>query len=153
MTLWPMRTQLNAMKLLFSLLLLGFLHGPPAQAQANAPADALLGRWYVPSRQSTVEFFKKGNRYFARISELGGGWEKNYAHTKGKILLTNLQFTGDEWAGGEVIHPASGLRFDAALTLKNPNTIRAIAYKGARFLHREFIMVRQAPPSESLTGK
>lgn len=137
------------MRTFLTLILTGLLtisySAPPKAPNA---ADALLGRWYVPSRQSTVEFFKKGDRYFARISEVGGSWKKNYANTQGKILLTNLQFTGAEWSGGEVIHPASGLRFDAALTLKNPNTVSAIAFKGIRFLHKEFIMVRQTDQQE-----
>jgi uncharacterized protein (DUF2147 family) len=141
------------MKLLLTFVLIGFLHGPPMHTHTPTSADALLGRWYVPSRQSSIEFFKKGDRYFARIAELGGNWQKDYSHTKGKILLTNLKFTGKEWSGGEVIHPASNVRFDAALTLKNPNTISAIAFKGVRFLHREFIMVRQPAPNNEGIGK
>jgi len=42
----------------------------------------LRGLWYVPWRHSTIEFFKTGDRYFARITAVGGSWQQKYAQTK-----------------------------------------------------------------------
>ena len=118
-------------------------------APSPRAADALLGRWYVPARESTIEFFKTGDRYFARITEVGGSWQEHYAQSKGRIIISNLKFTGREWADGELIHPDSKSRFDVVLTLQNPNEATAVAYKGIRLLHRDFRMVRQQPSGEA----
>ncbi|MCY7359612.1 MAG: DUF2147 domain-containing protein [Rudanella sp.] len=115
-------------------------------------ADALLGHWYVPSRQSTIEFFKAGDRYFARITEVGGSWKTKFAQAKGRIIISNLKFTEGEWTGGELINPDSNARFDLTLTLHNQDSATAVAYKGIRFLHRDFKMVRQQPGSEGFAG-
>lgn len=141
------------MKIILSLLLTCLLSvSLTASAPSPKPADALLGLWYVPSRQSTIEFFKTGDRYFARITEVGGSWEQKYAQTKGRIIISNLKFTGQEWSDGELIHPDTNSRFNLVLTLQNPNSATAVAYKGIRLLHRDFKMVRQKPSSEELTG-
>ncbi len=141
------------MNRLVTFLLLGLLSaGLTASVPPPRAADALLGRWYVPSRQSTIEFFKTGDRYFARIAEVGGSWQENYAQTKGRIIISNLKFTGREWTDGELIHPDSNSRFDLVLTLQNSNEATAVAYKGIRLLHRNFTMIRQQPTGESHTG-
>ncbi|TAE27801.1 MAG: DUF2147 domain-containing protein [Cytophagales bacterium] len=144
---------LDVMRLIY-FLLFAFCVAHPAEAQTQTPpvADALLGRWYVPSRQSTIEFFKTGDRYFARITEVGGSWQKDYADAKGRIIISNLRFTGSEWAGGELIHPGTKTRFDVALSLPTPNTVHAIAYKSVRFLHKDFKMIRQMNPPAGVAG-
>lgn len=118
----------------------------------NPDPDAILGKWYVPSRESYVEFFKTGDRYFARVTDVGGSWKENYTQIKGKIIISNLRFTGKEWADGELIHPDSQSRFDVALTLQNANTATATAYKSVRFLHKDFKMIRQSGMDENAVG-
>lgn len=120
-----------------------------ASAPPPRAADALLGRWYVPSRESTIEFFRTGDRYFARITEVGGSWQEHYARSTGRIIISNLKFNGREWADGELIHPGSKARFDLVLTLHSPNEATAVAFKGIRLLHRDFRMVRQQPSGEA----
>ncbi len=141
------------MKILITILLLGLW---PANVRALDPprrsADALLGHWYVPSRQSTIEFFKTGDRYFARITEVGGSWKTKFGQAKGRIIISNLKFTGHEWTGGELINPDSNARFDLFLTLQNQDSATAVAYKGMRFLHRDFKMVRQQPGDDGVAG-
>lgn len=142
------------MKVLLSFLLTCLLSvSLAASAPPPRPADALLGIWYVPSRQSTIEFFKTGDRYFARITEVGGSWQQKYAQTKGRIIISNLKFTGKEWTDGELIHPDTNSRFNLVLTLQNPNAATAVAYKGLRLLHRDFKMVRQQLTTEGLTRR
>ena len=109
-----------------------------------------MGYWYFPARQSSIEVYRQGNHYNARITEIGGNWQKANSNLKGQIILSDLTYKGSEWSGGELIHPETGLHFNAALTLKDAQTLTVIVYKGARCFHKEFTLVRQNGASESV---
>ncbi|GAA4404900.1 hypothetical protein GCM10023187_22770 [Nibrella viscosa] len=109
----------------------------------SQPADAIVGRWFFPARQSSIELYRSGDRYFGRITEVGGNWKGKFNGTKDQLVLTNLTFNGREWSGGELIHPQTGSRYDVALSMQNPQNVLVTVYKGVRLLHKEYELVRE----------
>lgn len=114
-----------------------------SHSDTGLPADSILGRWYYPARQSSIEVYRMGNHYNARITEIGPQWQKGNGSLKGQVILSDLTFKGNEWSDGELIHPETGLHFNAALTLKDAQTLMVTVYKGMRCFRKEFTLVRQ----------
>jgi uncharacterized protein (DUF2147 family) len=127
------RNPLWAMWLLF--LLLG--------AKADQPADQILGRWLFPSKGSSVDIYRLGNQYFARVAEVDKAGEKNYGLIKDKVLIRNLTFDGEVWSDGDLVHPKTGMTLSVEVHLNGPHTITVTVYKGIKLLHKKFIMTRQ----------
>ncbi|MCK8495609.1 MULTISPECIES: hypothetical protein [Spirosoma] len=72
-------------------------------------ADQILGRWLFPSKGSSVEIYRIGARYFARVAEVDQAGEKNYGLVRDKPLIRNLTYDGQAWSAGELEHPKTGV--------------------------------------------
>ncbi|GAB4019375.1 hypothetical protein GCM10028808_56920 [Spirosoma migulaei] len=106
-------------------------------------ADQIVGRWQFPSRGSSVDIFRKGDFYFARVAEVDQAGEENFGLVKGAILILDLHYDGEVWTGGQLIHPKTGIHLSAEVHLAEPNAINVTIYKGIKLLHRKFTMTRQ----------
>ena len=123
----------------WSLLLLLLL---PA-ARTDHPADQLIGRWQFPSKGSSVDIYRQGGLYFARVAEVDQAGEQNFGLVKDSVLIRNLRYDGEAWSGGRLTHPKTGIPLSVEVQMPKPNTITVIVYKGIKLLHRKFMMTRQ----------
>ncbi|CAN5672735.1 hypothetical protein BH09BAC4_BH09BAC4_40580 [soil metagenome] len=112
-------------------------------AKADLPADQILGRWLFPSKGSSVDIYRIGNQYFARVAEVDKAGEKNYGLIKDKVLIRNLTYDGEVWSDGDLVHPKTGMTLSVEVHLSGPHTITVTVYKGIKLLHKKFIMTRQ----------
>lgn len=119
---------------------------PYFTARANPmPAligDRIVGRWYFPTRESDIEIYRANGRYFAKIVAVSQATADKFGDMANKMLLTDLTFDKNEWAGGQLIHPQTGHRFDVFLTLTGPNTLVITAYKGCRLFNKAYTLTR-----------
>lgn len=124
---------------LCAVLLLFFLLG----AVSDQQADQLLGRWLFPSRGSSVDIYRTGNLYFARVAEVDQAGYKNFGLVKDTILIRNLSYDGQVWSGGRLVHPKTGISLSVDVHMHAPHAITVTVYKGIKLLHRKFIMTRK----------
>ncbi|WP_245878033.1 DUF2147 domain-containing protein [Spirosoma fluviale] len=126
-------------RLSWLMFLLCFLLG----AKADQPADRLIGRWQFPSKGSSVDIYKKGSLYFARVAEVDQAGEQNFGLMKDSLLIYNLRYDGEVWSGGRLIHPKTGISLSVEVQMYRPQAIDVTVYKGIKLLHRKFTMTRQ----------
>ena len=112
-------------------------------AKADQPADQLLGRWLFPSKGSSVNIFRINNRYFVRVADVDQAGEKNFGLIKDAVIIQNLKYDGQVWSHGQLVHPKSGIKLSVEVSMRNPQAINVIVYKGIKLLHREFTMTRE----------
>ena len=133
------RNQRHLWATLFVLLLFWPASG---QSSSTETGDQILGRWLFPSKGSSVEIYRSGKQYFARIADVAPLGQQQFGITKDKLLMSNLLFDGKNWSGGELIHPRTGIRFSVELELQDAHTLNARVYKGLRWLNKEFTLTR-----------
>ena len=115
-------------------------------ARADQPADRLIGRWQFPSKGSSVDIYRQGGLYFARVANVDQAGEQNFGLMKDSVLIRNLRYDGDVWSGGRLIHPKTGISLSAEVEMLKPDAINVTIYKGIKLLHRKFVMTRQDQP-------
>lgn len=138
MTLFTKQISWRALGLI--LLLLWPVFG---QSSTDPTADQILGRWLFPAKGSSVEVYRSGDHYFARIADVSTTGQQKFGLVKNQILMRDLSFDGTGWTGGELIHPQSGLHFGIELRLTGSRTLTARVFKGVRWVHKEFTLTRQ----------
>ncbi|UHG93745.1 DUF2147 domain-containing protein [Spirosoma oryzicola] len=123
----------------WSLLIVLFL----LSAVVDQPADQLIGRWQFPSKGSSVDVYRQAGLYFARVAEVDQAGEQNFGLVKDSLLIRNLQYDGELWSKGRLIHPKTGIALNVEIAMVKPNTITVTVYKGLKLFHRKFEMTRQ----------
>ena len=116
----------------------------PGQSADDRSADLILGRWLFPAKQSSIEVYRSGDRYFGRIADVSGNGRQQFGIVKDQLLISNLSFNGTGWSGGKLVHPKTGDHFDVELKLRDSRTLVARVYKGCRWLHKEYTLTRQS---------
>ncbi len=91
-------------------------------------ADDILGKWTNPNNSTTVEVYKKGETYSAKIIE--AKVEKQI----GKILVWGLKYSSknNEWAEGKIQKPDMKHSVDCFIELESYNTLSISGYHGLR---------------------
>ena len=125
------------------LTLLFFLLLPAAGwTTADRTGDQILGKWLFPAKGSSVQIYRTGDQYFARIADVATRGVQEFGITKDKLLMKDLTFDGKTWSGGTLIHPRNGMNFDVELQLRDAKTLEARVSKGFRFIGKEFVLTR-----------
>jgi len=127
-----------------TILLLLVLLPAVSWTSTDRTGDQILGKWLFPAKGSSVEIYRTGDQYFARIADVATLGQQQFGITKDKLLMSNLTFDGKTWSGGTLIHPRNGMSFNVELDLQDANTLNARVSKGFRWLNKEFVMTR--PP-------
>lgn len=112
-------------------------------ARPDQPADRLIGRWQFPTKGSSVDIYRKGDLYFARVAKVDQAGEQNFGLMKDSVLIRDLRYDGAVWSGGRLIHPKTGISLSAEVQMLKPDAINVTIYKGIKLLHRKFTMTRQ----------
>jgi uncharacterized protein (DUF2147 family) len=144
------------------LLVVLALTAPVAAAQPlPAPALAYLGDWRAVDEESgearaVIRLYEQGGRLFGRIVEVlptrsdptpdfvcnSCAGELAGIDLREFELLRDLEWQGDEFAGGHIHDPRSGRRYRAAVALAGPDRLRVRGYVGLRAIGRTQVWER-----------
>jgi len=131
-----------------AILLLGLLITPftPLQAQ-SVKANDILGVWLTQDKDSHVEIYKVGNKFFGKIIWLQDPIDSITGKPKlddknenpslrnrpvmGLKLLKNFVFDGDnEWENGTIYDPKKGKTYSCYIKFPNENNKNRIKIRG-----------------------
>ncbi len=131
-----------------AILLLGLLITPftPLQAQ-SVKANDILGVWLTQDKDSHVEIYKVGNKFFGKIVWLQDPIDSITGKPKlddknenpslrnrpvmGLKLLKNFVFDGDnEWENGTIYDPKKGKTYSCYIKFPNENNKNRIKIRG-----------------------
>lgn len=130
------------------LLLAGFLFG-------QSSGDKALGKWYTPDKETILEVYKDGGKYFGKIVWLKepneeDGTEKiddknpdTKLQSQPILGLVNFKdFSYDskekEWSNGNVYDPKNGKTYDCYMWMDNDNELTIKGFiMGMRWLGRK----------------
>jgi len=103
--------------------------------------------------RSEVEFYKKGNRLFARILNVKEGHENarckncpgelNGARLKGMNLIWDLQWDGSRWSGGSIIDVDDAKVYNCRINSFDQNTVEIRGYIGRPIFGRTVQWIRK----------
>lgn len=125
----------------------------------NSKADDIVGVWLTEKKESKIEIYKKGNKYFGKIiwiKETVGpdGKEKLDVNNPdankrdrpllGLTLLKNLTWDADEqeWNEGEIYDPKSGNTYSMLAKKQGQKQLYLKGYIGVSLLGRSTIWTR-----------
>lgn len=140
------------------LLSLLILMTPASFAQASG--DAIVGRWKATEKTLTIEIYKAGNEYRAKIidftdhhSEIPAAQRRDEKNPDEKLrgrpllgidVLRGMHYDDGEkaWTDGHVYDVSSGKEYSAELHLEEGKTLNVRAFKGVTFLGKTMSFVR-----------
>lgn len=108
-------------------------------------ADALLGKWQSAHQSGQIQFYKTGEKYFAKLiwvkNVSANGKEKVDMHNPnpdlqsqpiiGLEVLKNFTYQGDgKWENGTVYDPKSGNTYKCKLSMQSSDKLDIRGYMG-----------------------
>ena len=140
-----------------ALIFLSTLCGPSiyADSSENTP---LLGVWIPKEKDSHVEVFKDGDKYYGKVIWMqekdNGKLDTNNPDDKLKTQpILNMVFLkdfkedepGKEWSDGTVYDPHNGKTYSAKIYYKNNDTLELRGYVGIPLFGRTETWTRYKP--------
>lgn len=114
----------------------------PGRSSIDQAGDRILGLWLFPTKGSSVDIIKSGDRYFARVVEADEAGQENFGLVKNKVLISNLTYNGHLWSGGELVHPKTGIHLTVEMWLNDSQSLTVMVFKGFKCFHKKFVMTR-----------
>lgn len=123
-----------------------------AFAQAAGGGDAILGTWKANEKVLTIEVYKQGQEYHARIVSFTDHHNGLPAAQRtddknpdpalrsrkliGTDVLSGLKYSSGSksWTGGKIYNAGSGSTYSANVELVNPGKLSVRAYKGVSLI-------------------
>ncbi len=128
------------------------LAGTHFQAHSAQIQDAILGQWKADEKALTIEVYKTGIEYQAKIISFTDHHSKVSSNDRldeknpnpalrgrkliGLNVLHGLKYDADEkrWDDGHIYDAGSGKEYDASIELTSDGKLSVRAYKGFRIL-------------------
>lgn len=148
----------------FAIVLLGLMLSPFAMIQAQTvKADDILGVWLTQNKDSHVEIFKQGDKYFGKIIWLQDPIDSITGKPKvddknpnpklqhrpimGLELLKHFVYNADdhEWEKGSIYDPKKGSTYKCYMKFTHPankNRLKIRGYIGFSLLGRTVYWTR-----------
>jgi len=119
-------------------------------------ADDILGVWWDEEKEGQIEIYKKNGKYYGKIVWL----EEPYENGKpivdsenpnaelrdqpilGLVILSDLEFDGEEWDDGNVYDPNTGDTYSCYLALESKNRLKLRGYLGFSLVGRSSYWTR-----------
>lgn len=132
----------------------------PGAAAAQSDADAILGRWKATEKTLTIEVYRSGPEYRARLVDFTDHHNPVPASQRkdernpdpalrdrpllGLDVLTHMRYDADEktWTGGTVYDVSSGKEYSAELAIDESGHMNVRAYKGVTMLGKTMRFAR-----------
>lgn len=140
--------------LIASVLLLAGL-----KAWSQGSADRVVGKWYTDDRETIIEIYKEGGKYFGKIVWLKEPYEDGKPKVDdenpdpklqnrpimGLQLLRNFVYDRDkeQWNNGTIYDPKSGKTYDCYMWFEGHNELKIKGYVlGMKFIGRKTTWTR-----------
>lgn len=120
-------------------------------SMASAAADDVLGDWFNSSKESKIQIYKTGNKYFGKIvwlkvpnkdgkpkvDDKNPDAGKKTRPILGLVMLRDFVNTKDnKWEDGKIYDPRNGKEYSCEITLKDPKTLDVRGYIGISLIGR-----------------
>lgn len=123
-------------------------------------SDEILGTWLNEKKDSKIEIYKTGNKYFGKIIWLKNNVNDDGTSPKldnknddeaqqkkpivGKVILTNLSWDSDdkEWQDGEIYDPRGGSLYSCFARMEAKDQLFIKGYIGFSLIGRSTIWTR-----------
>ncbi len=124
-------------QLLLTIFLIGFI----TTGNAQSDGDQIQGLWQNEQKNLTVEFYKNGETYSAKIVNIISPngetvLDKNNPDKKkrnqplvGTDFISGLQYSSQEWKNGKIYAPKRGIYLNCKITVQD-NKLYVTASKG-----------------------
>lgn len=146
----------------FAIVLLGLMLSPFSLIQAQTvKADDIVGVWLTQDKDSHVEIYKDGDKYFGKIIWLSEPIDSITGKPKvddknpnaslqnrpvlGLNLLTGFVFDDDQWNNGKIYDPKLGKTYSCYMEFpdaSNKNNLKIRGYIGFSLLGRTVYWTR-----------
>ena len=113
-------------------------------------ANNILGIWMTEEKDAKIQIYEQNEKYFGKLI-----WSKNMYNEQGNskldvnnpdeqlqkrplenlILLSDFEFSGDEWENGQIYDPKSGKTYKCYIKLEG-NQLEVTGYVGVKWLSR-----------------
>jgi uncharacterized protein (DUF2147 family) len=113
-------------------------------------ANDIVGIWMTEEKDAKIQIYERNDEYFGKLI-----WGKNMYDEQGNskldvnnpdeqlqkrplenlILLSDFEFSGDEWEDGHIYDPKSGKTYKCYMELKG-NQLEVTGYVGVKWLSR-----------------
>lgn len=137
------------------------LLGGPALLAGDG--DAILGHWFTPEEESTIEIYRRGDFYCGKIVDLKekvyGADDPMAGQVKvdrnnpdksrrgdpaiGIELMAGFTFKGGRWSGGTVYDPNNGKTYKCKIKLSGEDRLEVRGYVGIPAFGRTSIWKRK----------
>lgn len=119
-------------------------------------AQNFEGKWLVQKKDAVVEIFKKGNKYYGKLTKDTPALDKNgkplrdlknpdkskrNRSIQGLVFLTNFEKDGDELVNGRIYDPKSGKTYKGKIWIEN-GKLQLRGYLGIFYETREWTRVK-----------
>ena len=112
--------------------------------------DDILGKWINPSGEGQVEIYKKGDKYFGKLTWLKEPNEKGKPKTDiknpnsslqnktilGLEILKDFVFEDGKWTDGTIYDPKTGKTYSCNITMKENGLLNIRGYIGISLIGR-----------------
>jgi uncharacterized protein (DUF2147 family) len=121
------------------------------QSIAQTEADGALGVWYSEGKESKIEIYKKGDRYFGKVAWVSRKnadgspvLDVNNPDVKlrsrpitGIVLMHDFKHAGKNvWEDGKIYDPKNGKTYSCKMTLISKNQLNVRGYVGISLMGR-----------------
>ncbi len=126
-------------------------------SQVLASPDDIVGEWYNDTKESKIQVYKSGNKYFGKISwlkvpnkngkpktdENNPDPTKKNKPTLGLVILKDLKNVSDmKWEDGKIYDPKNGKEYRCEIKMKDNKTLDLRGYIGISLFGRTSVWTR-----------
>ncbi len=126
---------------------------------AQAPADAITGKWLNEDKDAHIEVYKESGKYFGKIVWLKDPIDEVTGKPKlddenddealqsrpilGLVILKDFIYDGDgEWEDGTIYDPKNGSTYDCYIQFGDDKTLKIRGYIGISWIGRNTYWTR-----------
>lgn len=124
----------------------------------SGESEYVVGKWYTDGKESVVEIFKKGDKFYGKII-----WIKDEFNTDGSVkkdtknpdeslrnqtikgleILKGFTFDDDEWSDGTIYDPKSGKTYSCIMKKKSGKKLSIRGYVGVSLFGKTTVWTRK----------
>lgn len=109
-------------------------------------AEKIVGVWFTEGKTSKIQIYKVEKEYFGKIIWIASNGKKEDLKVKPTIgyqIFRKFTYENkNQWTGGQVSDPRSGMTVSGRMTLKDEKTLSVRGYVGSPMFGKTVILTR-----------
>lgn len=138
-----MLKEMRKRALLFTVLFL-LSHVVCTAQDAGKGPDAVLGRYWTPTKNAKIEIYKEGAKYYGKtvwtersgIDTLNPDPKKRNQSLLGLVFLTDFTYDDGKYVDGQIYDPQNGNIYSCKMWLEPDGDLKARGYIGISLFGR-----------------